>query len=99
MQLSPDSDNDLKRPHPDSHNGRKLAAAKAKLVRSSTRVRDVPDLSPPPTLVNGGPMREQREGLPVFGFRQKLLDTIRENPVVVVEGETGSGKTTQGEQN
>ncbi|GMH71901.1 hypothetical protein TL16_g05777 [Triparma laevis f. inornata] len=95
MQLSPDFDNDLKRPHPDSHNGRKLAAAKAKLVRSSTRVRDVPDLSPPPTLVNGGPMREQREGLPVFGFRQKLLDTIRENPVVVVEGETGSGKTTQ----
>ena len=40
-------------------------------------------------------MREQREYLPVFGSREDLMHVIRENNVVVVVGETGSGKTTQ----
>ena len=38
---------------------------------------------------------EQRRFLPVYGVREELLQTIRENQVVVVVGETGSGKTTQ----
>src|SRR5918993_2037961 len=33
--------------------------------------------------------------LPVSGRREELLEAIRENQVVVVAGETGSGKTTQ----
>ncbi|KAL3094888.1 hypothetical protein niasHT_021463 [Heterodera trifolii] len=40
-------------------------------------------------------IRQQREYLPVFAVRQKLLQIVRENSVVVVVGETGSGKTTQ----
>ena len=40
-------------------------------------------------------IKEQREYLPVFAVRQKLLQVIRENSIVVVAGETGSGKTTQ----
>ncbi|GMS91156.1 hypothetical protein PENTCL1PPCAC_13331, partial [Pristionchus entomophagus] len=40
-------------------------------------------------------IKEQREYLPVFAVRQKLLSVIRENQVIVVVGETGSGKTTQ----
>ncbi|KRY50191.1 putative pre-mRNA-splicing factor ATP-dependent RNA helicase mog-1 [Trichinella britovi] len=40
-------------------------------------------------------LKEQREFLPVFAVRQRLLNVIRENSVVVVVGETGSGKTTQ----
>ena len=36
-----------------------------------------------------------RTKLPVYAFRKRLIDTIRENQIVVVEGETGSGKTTQ----
>ena len=40
-------------------------------------------------------IKEQREYLPVFAVRQKLLQVIRENSIVVVVGETGSGKTTQ----
>ncbi|CAK5056730.1 unnamed protein product [Meloidogyne enterolobii] len=40
-------------------------------------------------------VKEQREYLPVFAVRQKLLQVIRENSVVIVVGETGSGKTTQ----
>ena len=40
-------------------------------------------------------MREQREYLPAFAVRQDLLRVIREHQVVIVVGETGSGKTTQ----
>lgn len=40
-------------------------------------------------------MSEQRRFLPVYGCRDELLQVIRENQVVVVVGETGSGKTTQ----
>lgn len=40
-------------------------------------------------------IREQREYLPVFAVRQKMLNVIRDNSVVIIVGETGSGKTTQ----
>lgn len=40
-------------------------------------------------------VKEQRQYLPVFAVREELLRIIRENSVVVVVGETGSGKTTQ----
>lgn len=38
---------------------------------------------------------EQRRYLPVFAVREELLQVIRENSVVIIVGETGSGKTTQ----
>lgn len=38
---------------------------------------------------------EQRRFLPAFACRQELLNVIRENSVVIIVGETGSGKTTQ----
>lgn len=38
---------------------------------------------------------QQRQYLPVFAVRQELLNVIRENSVVIIVGETGSGKTTQ----
>jgi len=40
-------------------------------------------------------LAEQRRFLPVFTVRDEMLDIIRENQVVVIVGETGSGKTTQ----
>jgi pre-mRNA-splicing factor ATP-dependent RNA helicase DHX38/PRP16 len=40
-------------------------------------------------------LREQREFLPAFAVREELLRVIRDNQVVIVIGETGSGKTTQ----
>ncbi|WIA21046.1 hypothetical protein OEZ85_005370 [Tetradesmus obliquus] len=38
---------------------------------------------------------QQRRSLPVYTVRDELLQVIRENPVTIVVGETGSGKTTQ----
>ncbi|KAL7291450.1 hypothetical protein TKK_0015034 [Trichogramma kaykai] len=40
-------------------------------------------------------IQEQRRSLLVFGVKQELLNVIRDNQVVIIVGETGSGKTTQ----
>eukprot|EP01126_Amoeba_proteus_P002125 TRINITY_DN10666_c0_g1_i1.p1 TRINITY_DN10666_c0_g1~~TRINITY_DN10666_c0_g1_i1.p1 ORF type:complete len:726 (+),score=190.78 TRINITY_DN10666_c0_g1_i1:1-2178(+) len=40
-------------------------------------------------------IKEQRESLPIFKYREKLLKAIKENQILIVVGETGSGKTTQ----
>merc|ERR1719154_404015 len=40
-------------------------------------------------------MKEVKESLPVFPFRQDLIDAVKEHQVLIIEGETGSGKTTQ----
>ena len=40
-------------------------------------------------------LKEQREYLPIFGCRSELMSVLRDNSIVVVVGETGSGKTTQ----
>ncbi|KAF3927460.1 hypothetical protein ABW21_db0208484 [Orbilia brochopaga] len=40
-------------------------------------------------------LKEQREYLPAFAVREELLRVIRDNQVIIVIGETGSGKTTQ----
>eukprot|EP00931_Biecheleriopsis_adriatica_P102600 TRINITY_DN77546_c0_g1_i1.p1 TRINITY_DN77546_c0_g1~~TRINITY_DN77546_c0_g1_i1.p1 ORF type:complete len:1170 (+),score=304.74 TRINITY_DN77546_c0_g1_i1:115-3510(+) len=41
------------------------------------------------------PIKEQREGLPIFKLRNELLQAIHDNQALIVIGETGSGKTTQ----
>ncbi|KAJ2884535.1 putative ATP-dependent RNA helicase DHR1 [Coemansia aciculifera] len=40
-------------------------------------------------------IQQQRAQLPVYAEEQQIMEAIAENPVVVLSGETGSGKTTQ----
>ncbi|KAG0345797.1 DEAH-box ATP-dependent RNA helicase prp22 [Podila humilis] len=40
-------------------------------------------------------IQQQRESLPIFKLRQQLVDAVRNNPILIVVGDTGSGKTTQ----
>ena len=40
-------------------------------------------------------IKQQRESLPVYKFRKQLLDAVHENQLMIVVGDTGSGKTTQ----
>eukprot|EP01022_Parablepharisma_sp_SALTPOND_P023730 TRINITY_DN510_c0_g1_i1.p2 TRINITY_DN510_c0_g1~~TRINITY_DN510_c0_g1_i1.p2 ORF type:complete len:1087 (-),score=108.26 TRINITY_DN510_c0_g1_i1:5556-8816(-) len=40
-------------------------------------------------------LREQRDYLPINSVKKELLSVIRDNKIVVIVGETGSGKTTQ----
>lgn len=38
---------------------------------------------------------ETRKSLPIFPFKESLLAAIKHHQVLIIEGETGSGKTTQ----
>lgn len=38
---------------------------------------------------------KERTNLPVFAMRSPLMEAINENPVVIIRGNTGCGKTTQ----
>lgn len=40
-------------------------------------------------------IKQQRESLPVFHFRNQLIQAVKDNQIMIVVGETGSGKTTQ----
>ncbi|KDP35779.1 hypothetical protein JCGZ_10415 [Jatropha curcas] len=40
-------------------------------------------------------LQEERKTLPIYGFRDALLEAIESYQVLVIVGETGSGKTTQ----
>ncbi|CAP95939.1 DEAH-box ATP-dependent RNA helicase prp22 [Penicillium rubens] len=40
-------------------------------------------------------IKQQRESLPVYKFRKQLLDAVKDNQMMIVVGDTGSGKTTQ----
>lgn len=40
-------------------------------------------------------IQEQRQFLPIYACREELLSILRENSVMIIVGETGSGKTTQ----
>jgi ATP-dependent RNA helicase A len=38
---------------------------------------------------------KERSALPVSSFRTQILDVVQKNPVVIIRGATGCGKTTQ----
>ncbi|GFR79071.1 DEAH (Asp-Glu-Ala-His) box polypeptide 38, partial [Elysia marginata] len=40
-------------------------------------------------------LKQQRQLLPIYAVRNQLLTIIRDNNVIIIVGETGSGKTTQ----
>uniref|UniRef100_A0A1B6F5K8 RNA helicase n=1 Tax=Cuerna arida TaxID=1464854 RepID=A0A1B6F5K8_9HEMI len=40
-------------------------------------------------------IEETQRSLPIFPFKEDLIAAIREHQILIIEGETGSGKTTQ----
>jgi ATP-dependent RNA helicase DHX8/PRP22 len=46
-------------------------------------------------IISNKSLKEQRESLPIYRLKSELLEAITNNQVLVVIGETGSGKTTQ----
>ena len=59
------------------------------------RGRDKGSLLPKPQKSKRDIIREQRESLPMAKYRSELIKAIKEHQVLVVQSETGSGKTTQ----
>ncbi|KAF7257406.1 hypothetical protein EG68_05355 [Paragonimus skrjabini miyazakii] len=72
--------------------------------RSTEQFKDVPEWK---RAVQGGTrtgavgkkivrsILEQRQSLPIFRLKDELLNAVNDNKVLIVIGETGSGKTTQ----
>lgn len=46
-------------------------------------------------LVNGRDRMVEPKDLPIRQYSSEIVDSVRTNPVTIVIGETGSGKTTQ----
>ena len=46
-------------------------------------------------MVKAKSIDETRRSLPIYQFREEILQAIHEHPVLIVVAETGSGKTTQ----
>lgn len=42
-----------------------------------------------------GSIAEQRRNLPVYQLREQIIQAVKDNQVLIVVGDTGSGKTTQ----
>lgn len=40
-------------------------------------------------------IQETRRSLPIYPFREQLLKAVEDHQILIIEGETGSGKTTQ----
>jgi ATP-dependent RNA helicase DHX8/PRP22 len=40
-------------------------------------------------------IKDQKESLPIFKLKNELINAVHDNQILVVIGETGSGKTTQ----
>uniref|UniRef100_A0A914EIC2 RNA helicase n=1 Tax=Acrobeloides nanus TaxID=290746 RepID=A0A914EIC2_9BILA len=40
-------------------------------------------------------IEETRKSLPVYAFREQFIEAVKQYQVIIIEGETGSGKTTQ----
>jgi ATP-dependent RNA helicase A len=38
---------------------------------------------------------QERQNLPVFNYRQQILEQIKQSNVILIRGATGCGKTTQ----
>ena len=50
--------------------------------------------STPPEL-RDNELRKHAKNLPIYEFKDEILETIQKNQVVLIAGDTGSGKTTQ----
>ncbi len=69
----------------DDEPGRPCKFDKGRMNETTTRERDQELRS----------IDEQRKSLPVYAVRDAIVASVRASPVLVVVGETGSGKTTQ----
>uniref|UniRef100_A0A8C4DDD4 RNA helicase n=1 Tax=Dicentrarchus labrax TaxID=13489 RepID=A0A8C4DDD4_DICLA len=65
----------------------------AMTMKGTRAEKDAPALSQ--AELNKQSMQEVRRSLPIFPYREDLLAAINEHQILVIEGETGSGKTTQ----
>ena len=69
------------------HTARKVNASLSAQMKS-IQMQKFQDLS-------NATIQETRHALPIFNHREEIVNLVRDNPVIVLSGDTGSGKTTQ----
>ena len=76
---------------------RGTAIGKVLGVKHENQSRETSDNNALTTVTETSPeqIKKTRRSLPAFQVRSKLLQVVNDNQVVVIIGETGSGKTTQ----
>ena len=72
-----------------------LRSAKAKTGEMPEWKKAIDTKGPTPMKRTQMSIKDQRESLPVFAFRDQLIQAVKDNQILIVVGETGSGKTTQ----
>lgn len=82
-------DNEVNNKVTHGDNTLKLKEEKDKVIK----VESVPSIFIP--VNRDEKIQEGRLKLPILGEEQAIMEAIRENPIVLLAGETGSGKTTQ----
>ncbi|XP_054284834.1 probable ATP-dependent RNA helicase kurz [Macrosteles quadrilineatus] len=82
-------DNEINNKVTHKDNTLKLKEEKDKVIK----VESVPSIFIP--VNRDEKIQEGRLKLPILGEEQAIMEAIRENPIVLLAGETGSGKTTQ----
>ncbi|KAF7665323.1 hypothetical protein LDENG_00147820 [Lucifuga dentata] len=53
------------------------------------------DFSQRQSFVKLAKLRQEQKTLPIFQYRERIVELVRQHPVVVVAGDTGCGKSTQ----
>lgn len=93
--------------HMDTHAGKRVGKQAKKQAKKQApehrRTRSFGESYPPGKLTGTLIAQKERslpkvsfsEDLPISGHRDELIDLIKENQVIIVCGETGSGKSTQ----
>ncbi|XP_044261323.1 probable ATP-dependent RNA helicase kurz [Tribolium madens] len=96
---SSDSGNDSE-PEPELEPPRLEPSAPSKIEPTETKPKiPVKKLESKPAVfvdvIRDEEIQKSRLKLPILAEEQQIMETINENPVVIIAGETGSGKTTQ----
>ena len=81
QQLDSDANKDMSKPWLETSEKRE-SEWKKKMFNNATTFGKITSLS----------MKEQRESLPIFKLRSTIVKAVEENVVLVVVGDTGSGK-------
>lgn len=78
---------------PDNRRGRRLAAKLAAIQREPSVLPRVEIEPSERELTHETPLGNPE--LPVYDYRQEIVDSVRDNQVTIIVSETGSGKSTQ----
>ena len=83
----------------NGHSKRKRSRSRSKSAKSSkscqSRGKSSDKEAEKVASTRGAPRVTAPEDLPVLAYRENIIDLLVENRIIVVVGETGSGKTTQ----